>query len=131
MTSKLETQHVIQGYHACRTRGEVADIAAFLAEDVEFQSPMMQFGNPTDLVASSVSFQPFVVAYRTISELYEEGEGVLLYDLETATPVGVQRTAEHFRVQNGKITSILLIFDATKWQPILGVTTSVSPLRSA
>jgi hypothetical protein len=126
MTSKLETQQIIQGYHACRTRGEVADIATFLAEGVEFQSPMMQFSNATDLVASSVSFQPFVVAYHPISELYEDDEGILLYDLETATPVGIQRTAEHFRVQNGKIVAILLIFDATKWQPILGAVTNTT-----
>jgi glutamyl-tRNA reductase len=129
MTSKLETQQIIQGYHACRTRGEVERMATFLSGDVEFRSPMMQFSNANDLVASSVSFKSVVLAYRMISELYDEGEGTLLYDLETATPVGVQRTAEHFRVQDGKITSILLIFDATKWRTILGTITNISPYR--
>ncbi len=62
-----------------------------------------------------------------LSELYDEGEGTLIYDLETATPVGVQRTAEYFRVQNGKIVSILLIFDATKWHTILGTGTLLHP----
>ena len=31
-------------------------------------------------------------------------------------PVGTQRTAEHFRLVNGQIASITLIFDATPWQ---------------
>jgi hypothetical protein len=42
--------------------------------------------------------------------------------VHTATPVGVQRTAEHFRVRDGKIESITLIFDATPWHPIMAAT---------
>ncbi len=53
-----------------------------------------------------------------ISELYGESEATLVYDVHTATPAGTQRTAEHFRLGDGKITSIMLIFDATPWQPM-------------
>ena len=31
---------------------------------------------------------------------------------------GVQRTAEHFRLRDGKIGTIMLIFDAAPWQPM-------------
>jgi hypothetical protein len=33
--------------------------------------------------------------------------------------VGSQRTAEHFKLADGKITSILLIFDASDCRPLL------------
>ena len=119
MNPILETRRVIQGYHARRAQNDAPGSAAFLAQDVEFQSPMMQFSGAGELVAALTGFQPLVLAYRMISELYGEGEGTLIYDLETATPAGVQRTAEHFCVWNGEITSIVLIFDATRWRPIL------------
>jgi hypothetical protein len=39
----------------------------------------------------------------------------------TATPAGTQRTAEHFRLTGAGITSIMLIFDGTPWQPMLAM----------
>lgn len=54
-----------------------------------------------------------------ISELYGESEATLVYDVHTKTPVGTQRTAEHFQVRDGRIISIMLIFDATLWRPLL------------
>ena len=52
------------------------------------------------------------------SELFGADEATLVYDVHTATPVGTQRTAEHFRLTNGLITEITLIFDATPWQAL-------------
>ncbi|MER7502807.1 hypothetical protein AB0L05_06190 [Nonomuraea pusilla] len=53
-----------------------------------------------------------------ISGLYGEPEATLVYDVHTATPAGTQRTAEHFRLTDGRITSIMLIFDSAPWQPM-------------
>ncbi|WP_225439968.1 hypothetical protein [Amycolatopsis eburnea] len=39
--------------------------------------------------------------------------------------MGVQRTAEHFRLRDGKIEAITLIFDATRWHPIM----AAAPVR--
>ena len=64
-------------------------------------------------------FLGIVTGVDMISELYGEGEATLVYDVHTATPVGTQRTAEHFRLRDGGIASIRLIFDATAWRPIM------------
>jgi hypothetical protein len=45
-------------------------------------------------------------------------EAPLLYDLETATPVGVQRTAELFWIVDGKVAAIWLLFDTAPWKAI-------------
>lgn len=63
-----------------------------------------------------------VTKVEMISELYGESEATLVYDVHTALPVGVQRTAEHFRLRDGQIESITLIFDATRWHPIMAAT---------
>jgi hypothetical protein len=61
-------------------------------------------------------FVSIVTGVELISELYGEAEATLVYDVHTATPVGTQRTAEHFRLDGGKIVSIMLLFDASPWQ---------------
>ncbi|MGW5343538.1 hypothetical protein [Streptomyces sp. HUAS TT3] len=55
-----------------------------------------------------------------ISELYGESEATLVYDLHTVPAVGItQRTAEHFRLRDGRITAIMLIFDSAPGQAIM------------
>ncbi|WP_370961997.1 hypothetical protein [Amycolatopsis sp. cg9] len=88
------TREAVQAYHRARFDGDVTAAAARLADTFSFESPL-------------------------ISELYGESEATLVYDVHTATPVGVQRTAEHFRLRDGKIEAITLIFDATRWHPVM------------
>jgi hypothetical protein len=83
-----------------------------------FESPMMRFDNRAAYLDSHRSFQTLVTGMTMISELYGPEEATLLYDLETATPAGVQRTAEHFRVADGRVASIVLLFDSAPWRPI-------------
>lgn len=54
-----------------------------------------------------------------ISELYGDGEATLVYDLHTSLPAGVKRSAEHFRVRDGRIIAITIIFDATPRHPVI------------
>jgi hypothetical protein len=39
--------------------------------------------------------------------------------VHTNTPAGSLRTAEHFKLVDNKISSTLLIFDATDWKAML------------
>lgn len=56
---------------------------------------------------------PFVLRGKTRAS---DTDAVLVYDVHTNSPVGIQHTAEHFRIHNGRITAIRLIFDAPPWQ---------------
>ncbi|MCX4751066.1 hypothetical protein OG455_37140 [Kitasatospora sp. NBC_01287] len=61
-----------------------------------------------------------VTGVELISEAYGATEATLVYDLHTAPAVGItQHTAEHFRLHEGRITSIALIFDSAPWQAIM------------
>jgi hypothetical protein len=66
-------------------------------------------------------FVPLITGIDMISELYSDGEATLVYDLQTSLPGGtaVQRCAEHFRGAGDRISSIIIIFDATLWRPII------------
>lgn len=94
----------------------------------------MAFDSPKQHVAALVRFVPFITGVDLISELYGEGVATLVYDLHTSLPGGAanQRNAEHFRVTDGRISSIIIVFDATPWRPIIQAAADIrGPLEVA
>ncbi|MDF5758833.1 hypothetical protein [Spongiactinospora sp. TRM90649] len=110
-------RRTVRAYHA-RFRGDVPTAAAQLGEPFRFQSPFITSDDRTGHLATLPGFVSIVTGVDLISELYGEAQATLLYDVHTATPVGTQRTAEHFRLDGDKIVSIMLLFDASPWQPM-------------
>lgn len=113
------TRETVRAYSRARFAGDVPAAAAQLAGTFTFQSPLTRSDDAQGHLAGLAEFVGIVTGVDLISELYGESEATLVYDVHTATPVGVQRTAEHFRLENGKITAITLIFDATRWHPVM------------
>jgi hypothetical protein len=113
------TQTTVRAYHEARFAGDVPRATAQLTESFTFESPLMT-SDAAGHLAGLGGFLQVVTGVDMISELYGESEATLVYDVHTATPVGTQRTAEHFRLRDGKIESISLIFDATAWRRMLG-----------
>jgi hypothetical protein len=115
----MSAREVVRGYHDARFRGDVAGAVARCAESsFSFRSPFVSSSDPAGHLAGLEGFLGVVTEVEMISELYGESEATLVYDVHTATPAGVQRTAEHFRLTGGKIGTIMLIFDAAPWQPM-------------
>jgi hypothetical protein len=120
VTAETQTRQTVRAYHDARFLGNVPAAVTHLAEQFTFQSPLMS-SDATGHLAGLGGFLQVVTGVDLISELYGETEATLVYDVHTATPVGTQRTAEHFRLQNGRITSITLIFDATSWHSMIPI----------
>jgi hypothetical protein len=128
MTSATtRTREAVQAYHQARFAGDVGAAAIQLAGTFTFQSPLISSGDANGHLAGLTGFLQVVTSVEMISELYGESEATLVYDVHTATPVGIQRTAEHFRLRDGQIESITLIFDATRWHPIMAATAQAEP----
>lgn len=115
----MGTTEVVRAYHSARFRGDVPAAAAQLADEFTFSSPLMQSSSPEGHLGTLDAFLQIVTGVDMISELYGDNEATLVYDVHTATPVGTQRTAEHFQLTDGRITEIKLIFDATLWRRLL------------
>ncbi|MEV0132452.1 hypothetical protein AB0H83_28810 [Dactylosporangium sp. NPDC050688] len=109
---------VVRAYHDARFRGDVAAAVALTGTPFQFRSPMLRSDDPAGHLAGLPGFLSIVTGVELRSELYGTDEATLVYDVHTASPVGTQRTAEHFRLTGGLITSITLIFDATPWQAL-------------
>ena len=114
MTACTDSRQLVSLFLAARenldpTAPDLMD-AAFL-----FESPLMRIDDRDAYLQTHRAFQELV---KGMSELYGPDEASLLYDLDTTTPVGVQRTAEHFRIREGKVASILMLFDSAPWRPL-------------
>jgi hypothetical protein len=120
MPTANQTRRIVRAFLDSRIGGDFAAAATYLAPDFSFESPLMRIENPSAYLASHAGFHPLITRLVVISELYGEGEATILFDLESETPVGTQRTAEHFRIAGGKIASIFTLFDATEWRALLG-----------
>ncbi|MGP3961073.1 hypothetical protein ACTWPT_34245 [Nonomuraea sp. 3N208] len=116
LTAQDQTRRAVRGYHEARFRGDVSAAAAYVGEPFRFQSPFISSDDRMGHLATLSGFVSIVTGVELISELYGEAEATLVYDVHTATPAGTQRTAEHFRLDGGKIVSIMLVFDASPWQ---------------
>ncbi|WP_211267317.1 hypothetical protein [Nonomuraea candida] len=116
LTARDQTRRTVRGYHEARFRGDIAAAAAHVGEPFRFQSPFIDSGDRAGHLATLPGFVSIVTGVDLISELYGDAEATLVYDVHTATPAGTQRTAEHFRLTDGKIVAITLIFDAAPWQ---------------
>jgi hypothetical protein len=119
MTTATQTRRIVRAFNEARSISDLANAANHLSPTFTFQSPMLRFESSSDYLASHAQFQPLVTGLDMISELYGPDEATHVFDLHTATPVGTQRTAEHFKLVEGRIESILLIFDASEWRPLL------------
>ncbi|WP_103352334.1 hypothetical protein [Amycolatopsis sp. CA-128772] len=115
----MTTRDTVQAYHRARFAGDVTAAAAQLADTFAFRSPLITSADARGHLDGLAAFVGIVTEVEMLSELYGDSEATLVYDVHTATPVGVQHTAEHFRLRDGKIEAISLIFDATRWHPLM------------
>lgn len=113
-------RRTVRAYHEARFRGDVTTAAAQIGEGFAFRSPFITSDSPTGHLDGLDGLLGIVTGVELISELYGETEATLVYDVHTAPAVGItQHTAEHFRLHDGRITSITLLFDSAPWQAIM------------
>ena len=113
------TRRTVRAYHEARFRGDVAAAAAQIGDGFTFRSPFIASDSPTGHLDGIDGLLGIVTGVDLISELYGDDEATLIYDVHTASPAGTQHTAEHFRLHEGRITSIRLLFDAAPWQALM------------
>lgn len=117
MTAIPDCHQLVSSFLAAR-QDPGADAIDLMDPAFSFESPLMRIDDRAAYVTNHRGFQSLVKGTRMISELYGTEEATLFYDLETAAPVGVQRTAEHIRFTRGRVVSIMMLFDSAPWRPI-------------
>ena len=110
----METRQLVERYHEAWTSGDFTTARICLTDDLDFRGSIDAFSNADTFLEAVKRFRRMVNGVTLLQSYYDDEGAALLYDCDTASPAGVIRTAEFFRVANYKITSIRLVFDASE-----------------
>jgi hypothetical protein len=116
----MNATQIVKSYHNAWTRGHLDAARVYLADDLDFKGSIDSFHRADDFIAALTMFQKMLRGVNLIRSYFSETGAALLYDCDTETPAGVIRTAEFFTVEDDKIKSIRLVFDATELRKLMG-----------
>ena len=119
MANQNAVRSTVRDYFESWTRGDMAGARTRLADDLEFRGPIDRFDSADSFVGALAGFAGMLTRVELVQELYADDEAALLYDCVTASPAGTIRTAEFFRLRDGRIASIRLVFDATELRKLM------------
>jgi ketosteroid isomerase-like protein len=90
---------------------------ALLHDDVSFEGPIDSFTDADTYLASLRQLSGIVTGADKL-KVFADGDDVcVIYDLKTA-PVPRSRTCEWYRVRDGRIASVSVVFDARPFAPL-------------
>jgi ketosteroid isomerase-like protein len=120
MTDPNTVRDIVSGYYESWTKGDMKQARSYLADDLDFQGPIDTFGSADEFIPGLAGFAGMLTRAELLQEFFAADEAALLYDCVTASPAGTIRTAEFFRLRDGKIAHIRLVFDATELRKLMG-----------
>jgi ketosteroid isomerase-like protein len=121
---KLKTADVIQAYYESWRKGissfDSDRLMAVLADDLDFEGPIA--GKRRGSAGFVGGLKRFVEGLRApvrmLHEVDSGNQAATLYDADL--PEGTMRFAEFFEVENGRIRSLTLLYDATQYRALGG-----------
>jgi ketosteroid isomerase-like protein len=88
-----------------------------LHDDLSFEGPIESFSDADSYIASLKQLSGIITGTEK-QKVFVDGDDVcVIYDLKTA-PVPSSRTCEWYRVRDGKIASVSVVFDARPFAPM-------------
>ncbi|NTV02027.1 MAG: nuclear transport factor 2 family protein [Chlorobiaceae bacterium] len=110
----MGTRQLIDRYHRAWTAGDFTTARECLADNLDFRGSIDTFSTADAFIEALRGFRQMLRGVTLLQGYHDRQGAALLYDCDTASPAGILRTAEFFRVSNGKIESIRLVFDASE-----------------
>jgi ketosteroid isomerase-like protein len=108
--SSQDTAAVIRGYYDAWTSGEFGTAASLFVPDLVVEVPVNDYPDASSFAAALEGFGSLSTRTELLAEMHAGRWGMLLYDMDVPG-LGTLRVAEHFTVENGKITRIRQVHD--------------------
>jgi ketosteroid isomerase-like protein len=106
-----DAAHVAEGFFDAWTSKDFDRARSLLHDDVSFQGPIDTFADADSYIASLRQLSGIVTAAEK-QKVFVDGDDVcVIYDLKTA-PVPSSRTCEWYRVRDGRVATVSVVFDA-------------------
>jgi ketosteroid isomerase-like protein len=93
------------------TRKDFDQARSLLHDDMSFEGPIDSFSDAESYIASLRQLGGIVTGVEKRKVFVDAGDVCVIYDLKTA-PVPSSRTCDWYRVRDGKIKSVSVVFDA-------------------
>ena len=114
MSTHEETRRVVESYFAAWTANKIDEACALLADNLKVAGPTASYNSAGAFRPALAKFAAMTRRASTI-ELVVQGErAALLYECELPPPIGTVKIGSFFRVQDGKIRTYEILFDATE-----------------
>lgn len=110
MTEPLTPAAVAQAFIEAWGRQDMEEVARLVADDMEFESPMVRHTGAEAFLAAAGEFNRAVTGVDIVAVLGDDRSALVMYDMHTV-PFGTLRAADHLVVEDGKITADKLVFD--------------------
>jgi ketosteroid isomerase-like protein len=112
-----DAAHVAEDFFDAWTSKDFARARALAHDDLSFQGPIESFSDADSYLASLQQLSQIVTGVDK-RKVFVDGDDVcVIYDLKTA-PVPSSRTCEWYRVRDGKIAAVSVVFDARPFAPL-------------
>lgn len=98
------------------SRKDLDGIAIHLHPDVHFKGPMQELNGREAILASSKRVFPLLEKLDVRAKFVSGDRAMFAYDFVCRDPIGICRTAELVRFQDGLIRDIELFFDARPFE---------------
>ncbi|HEX6522804.1 MAG TPA: nuclear transport factor 2 family protein [Streptosporangiaceae bacterium] len=108
--SPQDTAAVIRGYYDAWTSKEFDQAVSLLAPDLTVEVPVNDYPDTGSFATALEGFGSRIQWVELLAAMSAGKEGMLLYDMDVQG-LGMLRVAEHFTVENGKITGIRQVHD--------------------
>ena len=107
----MTAAQVAEDFFGAWTGKDFARARPLLHDDVSFEGPIDSFSDADSYLASLQQLSGIVTGAETQKVFVDGDDGCVIYDLKTV-PVPRSRTCEWYRVRDGKIASVSVVFDA-------------------
>jgi ketosteroid isomerase-like protein len=112
-----DASDVAEDFFDAWTSKDLERARSLLSDDVSFQGPIDSFSDADSYIASLRQLSG-IVSGADKQKVFVDGDDVcVIYDLKTA-PVPSSRTCEWYRVRDGKIVWVSVVFDARPFAPL-------------
>src|SRR4051812_2020961 len=119
MSIESATRAVAHRYLDAWTSGDVDGVRCLLAQDVLVESNVSGPGSPARFVDTLGQLAEHLVTVTMVSETYDAGRAVLMYDCLVREPVGAIRLVDFLDVADGLVTRIRRVYDVVALRGLL------------
>ena len=106
-----DSAHVAESFFDAWTGKDFQRARELVLDDVSFEGPLDSFSDADSYVASLQQLGAMITGAEKRKVFVDGDDFCVIYDLKTA-PVPSTRTCEWYRVRDGKVASVSVVFDA-------------------